>query len=60
MAWDKTILPSINGPKIKILDLEAETFTLVKMLTRGLNLRPEPWKIFIRHRVDQLKQNYTR
>lgn len=58
-AWDTTILPWTKGPKIKILDLEAQTFTLlVKMLIQGLNPRLEPWKILIRHRVDQLKHNY--
>jgi len=33
VAWDTTILPWSKSPKIKILDLEAQTFTLlVKML----------------------------
>jgi len=59
VAWDTTILPWTKGPKIKILDLEAQTFTLlIKMLIQGFNLRPKPWKILIRHRVDQLKHNY--
>jgi hypothetical protein len=56
VAWDTTILPWIKGPKIKILDPEAQTFTLlIKMLIGGFNPRPKPWKILIHHKVDQLR-----
>jgi hypothetical protein len=59
VAWNTTILPWTKGPKIKILDLKVQTFSLlVKMLIQGLNPRPKPWKILISHRVDQLKRNY--
>jgi hypothetical protein len=59
VAWDITIVPWTKGPKIKILDLEVQTSTLlVKILIQGLNPRLEPWKILIHHKVDQLRQNY--
>jgi hypothetical protein len=55
VTWDITILPLIKVG-IKILDIEAQTFALLtKMLIQGFNLRPEPWKIFIHHKVDQLR-----
>ncbi len=55
VAWDTTILPLTKG-RIKTLDLEVQTSSLrAKMLIQGLNPRPEPRKIFIRHRVDQLR-----
>jgi len=56
VAWDTTILPWTRGPRIKILDPEVQTSTLlVKMLIQGLNLGLEPWKIPICHRLDQLR-----
>jgi hypothetical protein len=58
VTWDTTIFPLTKGG-IKILDLEAHTSILfAKMLIQGFNLLPKPWKIFLHHRVDNLKQNF--
>jgi hypothetical protein len=52
IAWDTTILPLTKGG-IKILNPKVQKFALLtKMLIRGSNLGPKPWRIFICHKVD--------
>jgi hypothetical protein len=60
IAWDIAILPLTRGG-IKILDPKDQITTLfTKMLMKGLNLGPEPWKILLHHRVDNMTQCFKR
>ncbi len=58
VAWDTTILPLVKGG-IKIKNPKTQTTTLLaKVLVKGLNPRLEPWKILLRHKINNLRQSF--
>jgi hypothetical protein len=55
VAWDTAIIPTVMRG-IKIFDPYAQTRALLaKMITRALVPGPEPWKMFIRHKISKLE-----
>jgi hypothetical protein len=55
VAYNTIIFPLFRGG-IKILDLEAQPSTLLASWGNYASL--EPWKISLKHRLDDLKQHY--
>ena len=55
LKWDTAILPLTAGG-IKVLDIELQSNALlVKMLTRGVNPEPKPWKALLIHNLNKLQ-----
>ena len=57
VKWATTVLPVVRGG-VKILDPQWQASALlVKLLTRGLTVGYEPWKVLVRYRVSQTRQS---
>lgn len=55
VRWDSAVLPMIHRG-IKIFDPFAQASALLaKMIPRGLEPGPEPWKVLLQHRVRQTR-----
>jgi hypothetical protein len=54
IAWDKAIMPLLQGG-IKIIDphLQAQAL-LAKFMTRGLQEGEESWRVLFHHRVNSI------
>lgn len=56
VRWDSAILPIAHGG-IKIFDPYAQASALLaKLISRGLEPGPEPWKVLLRHKVGQIRR----
>lgn len=57
VKWATSVLPIVRGG-VKILDPQWQASALlVKLLTRGLTVGYEPWKVLVRYRVAQTRQS---
>ena len=57
VKWSTTVLPIVRGG-VKIMDPQWQASALlIKLLTRGMSVGYEPWKVLIRFRVAQTQQS---